>query len=118
MLVFKPTPDDNCPLQPISLPVGQLSGVFCMLRGKLKPPLSRSLYRLQTFWIDRFPVPLLPSLARTAWVQLAKPLQYPVPARAASKNGWGATAAVLPMQFPPPMFFGSPLPQYPITALA
>src|SRR5664279_5697188 len=114
-----PTPEVNWPLQPIAPdegPPGQLIGVFIMLRGKLKPPLSRSLYRFQTDSVLRLLVPLTPSLAITAWVQLAKPLQYPVPFNAASKNGCGVTALALAAQFPPPMLFTPP--QYAIRVLA
>ena len=55
--------------------VGQLSGVFSMVRAKLNPPLSKSLHKFQTFcWIE---------IARAgcsffhsdACVQFAKPVQ-------------------------------------------
>src|ERR1035438_8841902 len=89
-------------------------GVFCMLRAKLKasgPPLgllqpavgqptppSRSLHRLQTKALARFP----PSFAAMVAVQVPG-LQYPVPASAVSKNGCGVTAPTEPAQLPPPM---------------
>ena len=72
-----------------------------MLRGKLKPgtvvplgpppmpPLSRFDHKVQT----RCRRKLLSCLVTTASVQLAKPVQKPVPDRAASKKGWGVILA-------------------------
>src|SRR5215471_13287953 len=111
MLAFMPTPLVSWPLQPISLPVGQLIALFIMLAGKLKPhgppagdrplvhwapPPSRSLQRLQTFW----PAMLLPSFATIVAVHVPG-VQYRVPAKAVSKKGWGVTAAAFWAQFEP-----------------
>ena len=74
--------------------------VFIIDRGKLNAPPSRSLHKLQTLATPMFLVPLFPSFAATACVQLAYPAQY-AGFKAASKNGWGVTAARFPAQFPP-----------------
>src|SRR5437868_3327037 len=89
MLALTPTPEESWPPHPTSVPRTQFNGVFSMVRGKLKPPASRSLQRLQTLCVAK----LSNSLLVTAAVQLAKPVQKPVPARAVSKNGCGVTAA-------------------------
>src|SRR6266571_6100390 len=74
MLAFMAMPELSCPLAPqgvVEVDPGQgavdASGVFSMLRGKLNPPLSRSLYKSHTAWV----VKLSSSLAATAAVQLA-----------------------------------------------
>src|SRR5438270_7639998 len=92
MLALTPTPEESWPPHPTSVPRTQFNGVFSMVRGKLKPPASRSLQRLQTLCVAK----LSNSLLVTAAVQLAKPVQKPVPARAVSKNGCGVTAATAP----------------------
>src|SRR5216683_6393335 len=111
MLAFTPTPLESWPLDP----KGEFTmGLFSMLRWKInpgsvvcwfcatvvplalvqpvatpqigpppRPPLSRADHRLQTFCSEKFPN----CLEATAAVQLAKPLQYPVPDSAASKKG-------------------------------
>src|SRR5712672_708656 len=103
MLAFTPTPEVNWPLAPHG--AGEIDpghgavpgmGLFSMLRGKLNPegcvllqvapPWSRSLHRLHTLCVVKFPC----SLNTTAEVQEAKPLQKPVPASAVSKKGCGA----------------------------
>src|SRR5262244_1523514 len=73
-----PTPLESCPLPPSAEPG---IGVFSMLRGKLNPPLSKSLHRSHTAWV----VKLLSSLSTTAAVQFEYPAQKPG-FIAASKN--------------------------------
>src|ERR1700722_20752149 len=83
-------------------------GVLSIERGKLNAPLSRSLQRLHTFATWILPVPEIevlpgtpaPSLAATAWVQLANPAQD-AGFRAFSKKGCGVTAARFAAQLPP-----------------
>src|SRR5271155_2002158 len=101
MLALSATPELNCGFGP----------VFCRVCGKTKLPLSRSLHRLQTNWLERLPVPVLPSLSATAAVQLVgvtpptAVLQYaePAPPRAVSKNGCVGRVLTLatPVQPPP-----------------
>src|SRR5215472_4810209 len=110
-----PTPLVSWPLTPqgvgsVEFGQGEEPGrtVFIILRGKenpgLVPPLeappippwSRSLHRLQTFWLAM----LLPSFATIVAVHVPG-VQYPVPAKAVSKKGWGVTAAAFWAQFEP-----------------
>src|SRR5258708_10663552 len=117
MLALTPTRLESWPLPPqVAVPTGTpqsfgppTSGEFSMLRAKLKPgrvvplgpppmpPLSRLDHRVQTLCRRK----LLSCLVTTASVQLANPVQKPVPASAASKKGCGviaADAAVMPVQ--------------------
>src|SRR5258708_7342241 len=105
-----PTPEDSWPLAPsaVGFPVtGSRIGVFIMVLGKLKLPLSKSLQRVQRLALWIFEA----SLRATVWVQLCGVIvgvleiltgvvQY-AEFREASKNGWGATAAKLLAQPPP-----------------
>src|SRR5439155_19378366 len=92
MLAFTPTPLESWPLLPNA---EVLSGLFNMLRAKLKPgtvvppgpppipPLSRLDHKVQTLWRRK----LLSCLVTPASVQLANPVQKPVLDRAARNNG-------------------------------
>src|SRR5262249_6457082 len=78
-LACMPTPEVSWPLAPKqpgvfgTQPGGFGIGVFIMVRGKLNAPLSKSLQRAQTLFCAI--LPLAPSFAATAAVQLAKPAQ-------------------------------------------
>src|SRR5689334_2890139 len=97
-----PIPEVIWPLAPKGLPG---MGVFIMLRGKVKAPLSRSLQRLHTALLAMLP----PSFKATAWAQLAgmtapTGVVQKVGFSAALKNGCSVIAAMLPTQLPPPRF--------------
>src|SRR3954470_729662 len=99
MLAFTPTPLVNWPFAPHGSVLADPghgfspgSGVFIMLRGKLKPPLSRSLHNDHTLCEVKLSI----SLATTADVQFANPAQY-AGFIAASKNGCaGITFGIVP----------------------
>src|SRR5436305_9868684 len=90
-----PTPEVICPWSPKQGAVHAM-GVFIMLRGKLKLPLSKSLQIVQTraFWR------LSASFEATAAAQLVNPEQY-AGFSAAWKKGCEETAARFLAQPPP-----------------
>src|SRR5579862_6542827 len=118
MLALTPTPDESWPPLPKTGLCEAGMGVFSMLRGKLNPPLSKSLHSVHTCALARLP----PSFDTIAAVQfpgvhgIAEPFAmyaFVLPAfcdNAASKNGWAVTAAAFAAQ-PPPAIPAIP-PQY------